>query len=319
MKAAVLRRFGSALELDERPLPEPSGEEVLVRVLGAGVCHTDLHLIDGRWPDLPLPRVLGHEIAGEAEGIGAVLVYAPWGCGSCEFCGEGEEQLCEDVGEAGWVRDGGYEEYLIVPSPRYLLPLGDLDPVRAAPLADAGVTPYRAVRRARDWLREGGRAVVIGCGGLGQFAVQYLRLMTAAAVAVVDTTEAKRARALELGADQAASPEDADRLGRARAVFDVVGSDESLALAARLVERAGIVVQIGEAGGRFPFGHSVFPAEAHLTTAYWGSLTDLEKVVHLALDGELTWHVETMPLERVNDALHRVRRGDVLGRLVLTP
>jgi propanol-preferring alcohol dehydrogenase len=247
------------------------------------------------------------------------LVYASWGCGTCRFCDDGEEQLCDGVGEAGWAHDGGYAEYVLVPSARYLLPLGDLDPVHAAPLADAGVTPYRAVRRIRGWLEKGERAVVIGVGALGQFAIQYLRLLAGAQVVAVDLDERKRERSLELGAWVACSPEDAHTYGRARAVLDVVGSDGSLAIAAQLVEPAGIVVQIGEAGGRLPFGHGAFPAEAHLTTASWASRADLETVIQLAQRGEITWETETLPLAGVNQALKRVSRGGVLGRLVVTP
>jgi propanol-preferring alcohol dehydrogenase len=319
MKAAVLHRFGSLLALEELPDPRARGDEVLVRVRGAGVCHTDLHMIDGYWPDLPLPRVLGHEIAGEAEGIGPVLVYPCWGCGSCELCRRGEEQLCPEVAEVGWVRDGGYAEFVLVPSRRYLLPLQDLDPVRAAPLADAGVTPYRAVRRVRGWLQRGGVALVIGAGGLGQFAVQYLKLLTDAHVIAVDIDERRRASARELGADEVASPEQVGELGRTGVVLDVVGSNETLALAAATVEPMGIVVQIGEAGGRLSFGHATVPAEAHFTTAAWASVADLEAVLQHANRGEITWDVETLPLEQVNEALGRVRRGDVLGRMVITP
>jgi len=290
-----------------------------VRVRGAGVCHTDLHMIDGLWPELPLPRVLGHEIAGEADGIGPVLVYPCWGCGACELCRRGEEQLCPNAAEAGWVRDGGYAELVLVPSRRYLLPLRGLDPVRAAPLADAGVTPYRAVRRVRGWLRRGGTALVIGAGGLGQFAVQYLKLLTTARVVAVDLDERKRAAARELGADEAVSPEQVGELGRAGVVLDVVGSNETLALSAATVEPTGIVVQIGEAGGRVSFGHATVPAEAHFTTASWASIDDLKAVLEHANRGEVTWRVETLPLARINEGLDRVRRGDVVGRLVITP
>ncbi len=319
MRAAVLHRFGAPLTLEEVPDPEAAGEAVAVRVLGAGVCRSDLHLADGRYPNVPLPLILGHEIAGEVEGLGPVLVQAAWGCGSCRLCERGEEQLCESGVLAGWDRHGGYAERVLVPSRRYLLPLEGLDPVRAAPLADAGVTAYRAVRRAREWLREGGRAVVIGVGGLGQFAVQLLRLGTDTPVAAVDVAQGKRERALELGAEEAASPDRAADLGPARAVLDFVGSDESLALAVRLVERTGIVVLVGEAGGHYPFGHGVVPPEVHLTTAISGSRRDLASVLDLARRGDLDWHVEALPLDRVNEALARLRRGDVLGRLVLVP
>src|SRR4051794_36874325 len=234
VRAAVLRAFGEPLALEERPEPEPRGDEVVVRVRGAGVCHSDVHIADGA-AGVALPLVPGHEVAGDAPGFGRVLVYAAWGCGSCRWCRAGDEQLCPRAAEAGWVRDGGYAEALLVPAARYLLPLDGLDPVRAAPLADAGLTPYRAVRRVRGLLRRGDTALVLGAGALGQFAVQYLRLLTDARVVAVDVAEAKRARALELGAHEALPPE--AEPPPARVVLDFVGADETLAVAARAVER----------------------------------------------------------------------------------
>jgi len=319
VNAAVLQRVGVPLRLEDRPLPQPRGEEVLVRVRGAGVCHSDLHMIDGLIPGLPLPRVLGHEIAGVAEGLGAVLVYASWGDGTCRWCRRGEEQLCARAAEPGWVRDGGYAEALVVPSKRYLLPLGDLDPVRAAPLADAGVTAYRAVRRLQPWLAGDGTAVVLGAGGLGQFAIQFLRHAGDARVVAVDPDQAKRDQARLLGADQTAAAGADLEPGAAVAVLDLVGSDATLAEAARLVRPTGVVMVVGEAGGRLPFGFGAVPNEAHLTTSLWGSYRDLVAVVELARAGTLRWEVEALPLHRVNEALERLRNGRVRGRLVLTP
>jgi alcohol dehydrogenase, propanol-preferring len=319
VNAAVLRRVGAPLRLEDRPAPQPRGEEVLVRVRGAGVCHSDLHMVDGLIPGLPLPRVLGHEIAGEADGLGPVLVYASWGEGTCRWCRRGEEQLCARVAEPGWVRDGGYAEAVVVPSRRYLLPLGDLDPVRAAPLADAGVTAYRAVRRAQPWLAGGGTAVVLGAGGLGQFAVQFLRHTGDTRVVAVDPDPAKREEARLLGADGTAAAGDDLEPGEAVAVLDLVGSDTTLAEAARLVRPGGVVMVVGEVGGRLPFGFGAVPHEAHLTTSVWGSRRDLAAVVELARAGTLRWEVETLPLDRVNEALERLRHGRVRGRLVLTP
>lgn len=318
MKAAVLRQFKMPLELEERAMPVATGEQVLVRVLGTGVCHSDLHITEGTYPDLPLPLVPGHEIAGEVEGLGLVLVYANWGEGNCNFCQQGEEQLCNTVTEAGWLRDGGYAEYVLVPSRRYLFPLDGLDPVQAAPLADAGLTPYRAVKRLKPWLQLRTTAVVLGAGGLGQFAIQYLRSLTKAKVIAVDISEAKRKRALELGADEVATPEDL-LAGSARAFLDLVGSDQSLALAATTVEKGGIVMQVGEAGGKVPFGLGFVPHEAHLTTSISGSLQDMAEVLEIARRGEIRWEVETLPLEKANEALTRLREGKVAGRLVLTP
>src|SRR5438477_3130738 len=123
MKAAVLFERRGPLVIEERPVPQPGPKEVLVRVIGAGICHTDLHIIDGAFPELPLPRILGHEISGEAENLGPVLVYPCSECRRCEYCGRGQEQLCSNAEEPGWIRDGGYAEWVVVPSRRYLLPL----------------------------------------------------------------------------------------------------------------------------------------------------------------------------------------------------
>ncbi len=297
------------------PQAEPGG--LVLRVLGAGVCHTDLHMADGAIAGLPLPLVLGHEIAGEAEGVGPMLVFASWGCGSCIHCRNGEEQLCRDAKEPGWVRDGGYADYVAVPSPRYLIPLGGLDPVRAAPLADAGVTPYRAVRRALPWLKDGGSVLVIGAGGLGQFAIQFLKLMTSARILVMDPSEAKRRRALELGADAVLSTDQPAR--GCVAAFDFVGTDESLERAAEAVERGGLVMLVGEAGGRVPFGFGAVDHEVSLTTSVWGSRADLEAVLDLARAGQLMWEIEEFRLEAANEALDRLRRGQIAGRAVLRP
>jgi propanol-preferring alcohol dehydrogenase len=317
VRAAVLHEFGSPLAIEERPEPRADGDAVVVRVRGAGVCHTDVHLAAGRWPQIELPLVLGHEIAGETASLGRVLIYASWGCRECELCRLGEEQLCSQAAEAGWVHDGGYAELVRVPSERYLFPLGTLDAVAAAPLADAGITPYRAVKRIAPRLDKDAKAIVIGCGGLGQFAIQYLKLLTDARVIAVDSVSSKRERALALGADEAASPDELDE--RAEAVLDLVGADETLAQAARSVKPKGVVVQIGEATGTLQFALGRVPHKASFTTSIWGSLNEMAAVVDLARSGEVKWDVEALPLEQANDALERVRRGHVAGRLVLTP
>lgn len=316
MRAIVLREFGQPLMLEERPEPVRRAGELLVRVKGAGVCGSDLHIASGRVP-VRLPLVLGHEIAGTCQELGDVLVYAAWGCGDCRFCLAGEEQLCPEAAEAGWARDGGFADALLVPARRHLFPLDGLDPVRAAPLADAGLTPYRAVRRVAALLTGDAVAVVIGAGGLGQFAIQYLRLLTGAHVVAVDTDERKRARALELGADEALPSEALER--PARVILDFVGSDDTLALAGRKIETGGTIMLVGEAGGHLSYDFRALPFEATLTTSVWGSRDDLRAVIELAHRGELSWDVETLSLESANDALDRLRQGTVAGRLVLIP
>jgi alcohol dehydrogenase, propanol-preferring len=317
LRAAVLNSFGAPLSFEERPDPQTEHDSVIVRVRGAGVCHTDVHLAAGRWPELRLPLVLGHEIAGEVAGVGPVLVYASWGCRQCRFCLAGEEQLCPEATEAGWTADGGYAEWVGVPSQRYVFPLVGIDPVRAAPLADAGITPYRAVRRVGSLLSREARAIVIGCGGLGQFAIQYLKLLTDARVIAVDRAADKRARALALGADDATAPEELDE--PAEVVLDFVGSNETLAQAAAQVTPKGCVVQVGEETGTLRFAIGLVPHEASFTTSLWGSRKDLTDVLELAERGELSWEVEALPLDHANEALDRVRRGEVSGRIVLVP
>jgi alcohol dehydrogenase, propanol-preferring len=188
---------------------------------------------------------------------------------------------------------------------------------RCGPLADAGITPYRAVRRALPWLSGGGRVLVIGAGGLGQFAIQYLRLMTECSILAVDPNAAKRNKARELGADDALPP---DREAQdCIAAFDFVGTDGSLALAARAVRRGGLIMLVGEAGGRIPFGFGAAEHEVTITTSVWGSQGDLAAVLDLARAGRLQWEVEEFALADVNEALGRLRRGEIAGRAVLRP
>lgn len=311
----MTREAGAPLIFEDRPVPEPRGEEVLVHVRGVGVCHSDLHILEEE--DRPRPLVLGHEIAGDADDVGEVLVYPAWACLDCRFCRAGDEQLCPQAETAGFDRDGGYAEYVLVPSRRYLLPLDSLDAVGAAPLADAGLTPYRAVRRVRERVGDGATLVIVGAGGLGQFAIQYGKLLTAARVVAVDVDERKRARALELGADDAVAPEDADE--PAAAVIDFVGSDDTLVFAAQIVQPTGAILHVGAAGGRLIYGFNALASEATIGTSILGSLDELRAVLEHARRGDVRWHVEALPLERANEALERLRRGDAVQRLVLAP
>jgi propanol-preferring alcohol dehydrogenase len=318
VRAVVLPAFHAPLELEERAVPSPSGDDqVLVKVLACGVCHSDLHVVEGYFPSSPLPLVLGHEIAGELESGERVLVYTPWGCGECRFCQATEEMICPNGKEAGMFQDGGYAEYVLVPSRRFIYPIGDLDPVQAAPLGCGGLTAYRAVKHALPWLRAGTRALVLGAGGLGQFGIQYIRIQSEATVVAGDPSPQKRERALELGAEAAAGP--AELEGPFDAVLDFVGSDESLARAAQLVDRKGVAIVIGLFGGRIPFGLGAVPHEAHFMSSIWGSRNELAELIALAQRESLQYTIETLPLEQAQEAHDRVRRGEARGRLVLVP
>jgi propanol-preferring alcohol dehydrogenase len=210
MKAARLHAYGSLLQLDDIPTPTPAPGQVLVAVRGAGFCHSDIHVIDGDIRILPrVPLVLGHENAGvvAAVGIGvrtvkegdAVAIFGGWGCGQCSLCITGHEQLCETPGWAGLsAHDGGYAEYVLVPAERYLVPLASLNPVQAAPLTDAALTPYRAIRKALPFLEPDHYALVIGFGGLGQYGLKLLRILSACRIAVVDLSDSKLRLAREM-------------------------------------------------------------------------------------------------------------------------
>jgi propanol-preferring alcohol dehydrogenase len=227
----------------------------------------------------------------------------------------------------GLGRDGGLAEYLLVPSPRLLVGLGDLDPVAAAPLADAALTPYHAIRRALPHLEPGASAVVIGVGGLGHVAVQLLGALAAARVVAVDV----RPEALELaeraGAHAALLAGDSIEAqltracgpGGAGVVIDCVGSDATLALAGAAVRRGGHVAIVGMAGGTFPMRRGGVPMETSVVISNWGTRAELAEVVALARAGSIRLEVEPVPLSEAVTAYARLERGEVRGRVVAVP
>ena len=343
MRALVLPGWQHPPEFRDVPVPEPGPGEALVRVAGAGACHSDLHLMEfppGAMPFDP-PFVLGHEATGFVEALGPaaagpepgtpVAIYGPWGCGRCRTCRTGAENYCEHAAELrtlapGIGHDGAMAEYVAVPA-RLLVPLGDLDPVLAAPLTDAALTPYHAIKRSLDLLVPGSTVVVIGAGGLGHLAVQLLRTLTPSRVVVVDVADEKRRQALELGADEALDPGDdvarrvhsrTDERG-AELVLDLVGSDATLGLAASVARVRGHLTVVGIAGGTLPFSFLGLPYECGVATTYWGSYTELHEVLDLARDGRIRAEVERFPLANALDAYARMRAGTLAGRAVMTP
>jgi propanol-preferring alcohol dehydrogenase len=344
MKAYQLVEWQQPPALRDVAVPEPGIGEVLLKIGGACACHTDLRMME--WPEgthaYALPFTLGHENAGWIEALGPgvdgwqigdpAIVYGPWGCGRCAACREGRDTLCEraiveDVPVGGFGLDGGMAEYMLVPSARLLVPLGDLDPRSAAPLSDAGLTPYHAVRSVGPLLTPGAWALVIGVGGLGHMAVQLLRAVSAVRVIAVDVDAAKLELAREVGAEEtvAAGETEASEIREltrglgAIAVFDCVGTDATMRLATAAVRPGGAIQVIGLAGGRLPFGYGALPFDVSVTIPYWGSVGELVEVVELARAGAIHAHTESFPLARAHEAYARLRAGAVRGRAVVTP
>lgn len=343
MKALRLTRWGKPAELSETSVPEAGPGQVLIKIAGAGACHSDLHLME--WPEgtVPwkLPFTLGHENAGWVEQVGAgvssvkkgdaVLVYGPWGCGRCRPCRLGRENYCERAAEIGAFGgglglDGGMAEYMLVPSDRLLVALGDLDPVKAAPLADAALTPYHAIATSRAKLQPGASAVVIGIGGLGQMGVQLLKATTGARVIAIDTDDRKLETARKLGADvvlradtdAAAVRKAAGGVG-AELVLDMVGSDATLALGATSLRAEGRLVIVGLAGGALPVSFFGVPYGAEIATSYWGTVTELMEIVGLARTGKIHVDSEAFPLAQAPEVYARLARGEIRGRAVVVP
>jgi alcohol dehydrogenase, propanol-preferring len=345
MSAWRLTRFGTAAELMEIEVPRPGRGEVLVRVAGNGLCHSDLGLMDPALgaPPLPgwqLPFTLGHEIGGWVEELGAsvggfsvgqpVVLVATQSDGTCSYCENGADNNCasSDAGR-GYGRDGGLAPFVRVDSTRPLVPLSRLDPVTAGPLADAAATSFHAVRRILPRLADGGSAVVIGAGGLGSFAVQLLRALSPARVIAVDLNPARLEYARELGAHEGVPGVGADTAQDLRAltegegahvVLDFVGIEATIEAGLAGVRRTGSFGLIGAGMGHLkrPWFHSL-PKDGEVFTFTGSTIADLRSVVQLAEAGRLRNDTERFSFDEVPKAYARLAAGELRGRAVIVP
>lgn len=346
MRALQYTALGAEPQLMDIDTPEPQPGQVLLRVTAAGVCHSDAFIMD-----LPedqytygLPLTLGHEGAGRVVAVGDgvvgvdigtnVVVYGPWGCGTCWHCAQGLENYCPRAAELGIAppglgAPGAMADYLIVDSPRHLVDIGDLDPVTTVPLTDAGLTAYHAITRSLGKLRAGSTAVVIGAGGLGHVAIQLLRHLSPARVIAVDVDEAKLAFATSVGAhDVVLSDADAATTIRAMTgsagvalVLDFAGYQPTIDLAMAVAGVGSDVTIVGlgdgQAAARVGFSRSAF--ETNVSTPYWGSRAELIELIDLAHQGVLHLAVERFGLEDGPEAYRRLAQGTLTGRAVLVP
>ncbi|MBV1697258.1 MAG: alcohol dehydrogenase catalytic domain-containing protein [Hyphomicrobiales bacterium] len=349
MKSYDLCECGAPLRLMERPTPKPAGTEVLLKVIAAGVCHSDLHISDGYYDlgggkrlkladrGVKLPLTMGHENVGDVVAVGPDakgvkagdrrLVH-PWlGCGECAVCRRGDEQLCRTPFSIGVFRAGGYADHLLVPHPRYLFDIGNVPPERAAPLACSGVTTYGALKKVGPLLREE-PIVIIGGGGLGLMCLALHKAMDGKAAIVVDIDPAKREAALKAGARtiDGNAPDAAKQIiaatdGGAWAVIDLVGATGTVQLALDSLVKGGKVIVVGLFGGDITLPTPSLPLRAMtLQGSYVGSLTEMAELLDLVRrKGAPDLPVGTRPLAAVNEALGDLKAGKVVGRLVLTP
>jgi NAD+-dependent secondary alcohol dehydrogenase Adh1 len=339
MLAARLHEFGRPLALEQVPAPElESEDDVIVRVAGAGVCRTDLHVQDGSLEGLipdARPLILGHENAGWVEAAGSpdapaegtpVLVHPLRTCGECAACRLGQDMFCATGGFSGLWADGGFAELLKTSrSALVVLPEGS-DPVEFAPYADAGLTAYHAAKKASSIAPRGGRIAIVGIGGLGHLGVQLVRRLCEAEIIAVDTSAPARALALELGADHAVEPEglagSLQELGGPEGVdvvIDFVGEGSTPAAGLALLRPRGTYLAVGYGATlELPLTDLIL-REIRVEGNLVGSVAELRELAGLVERGEVALRSSRYPLQRVNDALADLEHGQIQGRAVIVP
>jgi NAD+-dependent secondary alcohol dehydrogenase Adh1 len=341
MRAARLHAYNQPLQVDEVAPPEIGGHhDVIVRIGGAGLCRTDLHIIEGIWQnkvEVALPYTLGHENAGWVEAVGdavtsvregdAVIVHPLITCGYCEACRRGEDMYCASGSFPGINAEGGFAEYLRT-SDRALIRLAEgVDPIDVAPYADAGITAFRAAKKAARLLRPGNWAVVIGVGGLGHIAMQCVQNLCAASVIAVDPSPTAQALARDLGADEVVGAVGAEAVqavhdltgGGAHVVLDFVGERGAERDAVAMLRQGGTNIVIGY-GGRvdIPTIDVIF-SEISVVGSLVGNYTELSELMILQAQGKVKLHTQRYALDDIGTAVDDLDHGRIAGRGVLLP
>ncbi len=353
MRSYDVTVFDGPLQLAERPTPTPQGEEVLVKITAAGVCHSDIHICEGFYDlgggkklnmgdrGVKLPLTMGHEIAGEIVSGGPdagpvkagqrVVVY-PWiGCGKCPTCARGDENLCLQSRFLGIFRGGGYATHVLVPHKRYCLDIGDMDASLAAPYACSGLTTYSALNKIGAKTLQAEPIVVIGAGGLGLMCLTLMQAMGAKGAIVVDIDQAKRAAAMQAGALAAIDPTAADAVAQIKAltpggvgavaVIDLVGAGKTVQLGLDVMARGGRVIVVGLMGGDVTIPTPTIPQRAMtLQGSYVGNLEELKELMALVATGKVpAVPLIERPLDQADASLNDLRAGKVVGRIILKP
>ena len=345
MRAYRLLQWQQPPRLVETDVPRPGRGQVVVRVAGNGLCHSDVGMAQmpaefGEAIGWRMPFTLGHEVAGwiadagdDVEGYSVgdpVALVSPASCGRCRFCLRGQDSACPNglVGR-GYGHDGGLAPYVLVDTVRSLLPLRTLDPVVAGPLTDAGATSYHAVKRLLPRLAPESTAVVLGAGGLGSFAIQHLRALSSARVIAVDRSVKRLEVAREMGAHEAIEGIGAGTTSElleltggdgADAVLDFVGIDSSIKAGLGAVRPTGAFALIGASGGGFsgPW-YGGLPRDGEVFTFQGSSISDAQDVLALAEAGLIRSEVDVFSLDQVAEAYEALDAGQLRGRAVVTP
>ena len=349
MRSFQVCQCGAPLQMNEAEAPKPQGTQVLLKMLAAGVCHSDLHIWDGYYEigggkrlmladrGIKLPLTMGHENVGEVVALGPdakdvkvgdVRLVNPWmGCGECKVCRRGDENLCLKPQNVGVFSQGGYATHMLVPSHRHLFDIGKLSPTDAAPLACSGVTAFSALKKIPTLKDE--PVVIIGAGGVGLMGVTLARKMGAKDVIIVDIDAGKRDAAMKAGATAAVDGGATDAVaqiqkatgGGAWGVIDFVGSGATVNLAVNAIIKGGAIVVVGLYGGDVTVPTPYLPLRAMtLRGSYVGSQSDMAELLDLVnRTGMPPVPIKTRPLEEVNATLNDLRAGKIVGRVVVTP
>ncbi len=350
MKAARIVRVKEPLEIQTLETPKPRGSQVLIKVQSAGVCHSDIHLWEGGYDGpagsfmkttdrgVKYPLTPGHEVAGVIESMGEevegftknekVLVF-PWiGEGLCPACRIGEENLCDKPRSIGVYHDGGYAEYLLVPSYKYLIKLGDMDTDTSATLSCAALTAYGAVKNTH--LRPADNVIIVGAGGLGLMAIQLAKAVTGARIISMDIDDEKLKVAKQNGADFTINSKNqdvtksimelTDNLG-VDAVIDFVNASKTVETDMQILRRRARIVLVGLFGGALQLNLVTMPTRAYkIIGSYTGSLTDMIELVSLAKRGIIKPVVSNkFNLDQATEALTMLKEGKIVGRGIINP
>lgn len=348
MDVWALTEWDKPLEKIRQPIPKPTGTEVLVKVTHAGVCHSDLHTAEGFYDigngqrfyvkdrGIKLPVALGHEILGEiaaagpdagAVSIGSRQIVYPWlGCGSCTRCGQEKDNLCASQKGLGTLQNGGFAEYVMVPHPKYLVELGDLDPAVASTFGCSGITTLSAVSKIMP-LPPNEPVLLIGAGGLGLAAISVLKSFGHNFIVTADINDEKLAAAATAGATKTVNTSGASAKddilaatdGPVIAVIDFVNNSGTASLVNGLVAKGAKWVQVGVMGGSIALSlvTNIFKGLT-IYSNITGNLEELQTVVQLAKKGSLSpVPVQKLPWDSVNEAMSLLKAGKVSGRVVL--